>query len=308
MGSGTPRTTYCGVSQSILAQRATSRSNCSWPMTIIGTKTSLTGRGEPILPLLGGEKVEFFATSGGRRFSGGKIRQTRGQISMGFSPLWLGANLRKRQESIFSATIYDFTRADRDVFRSDDDAVGECQNQVWTAPVSLYRRPNLTGIKRAQREFANSIDDCQRPYCPANEEKLSPEQKAHAEALVRRMGYSFRLTKLTYATDTSGVLHLTLDGLNEGVAPFYRNWPLEVGILDEAGRDVALTRPSVDLRRWLPGPFSFKASLVGIPKLPKLRLAVRVADPWEGAANLLRFANKLPVVRGGWTALNYRRG
>ena len=34
------------------------------------------------------------------------------------------------------------------------------------------------------------------------------------------------LTKLTYATDTSGIPHLTLDGLNEGVAPFYRNWTL----------------------------------------------------------------------------------
>ena len=117
------------------------------------------------------------------------------------------------------------------------------------------------------------------------------------------MGYSFRLTQLAYATDASGVVRITLDGVNEGVAPFYRNWPLEVGILDETGRDVTLTRPSVDLRRWLPGPFSVKASLRGISKLPKLRLAVRVVDPWEGAALPLRFANKLPVVRGGWTEL-----
>ena len=141
------------------------------------------------------------------------------------------------------------------------------------------------------------------PYCPANDKDLTSEQKANADALVRRMGYSFRLTQLTYATDASDVLRITLDGVNEGVAPFYRNWPLEVGILDAAGRDVTLTRPSADLRRWLPGPFSVKASLRGIPKLPKLRLAVRVVDPWEGAALPLRFANKLPVVRGGWTEL-----
>lgn len=64
----------------------------------------------------------------------------------------------------------------------------------------------------------------------------------------------------------------------EGVAPLYRNWPLEVGILDEADRVVTLTRPSVDLRRWLPGP-------------------------WAGAAQPSRFANTLPVVRGGWTEL-----
>lgn len=141
------------------------------------------------------------------------------------------------------------------------------------------------------------------PYCPANEKDLTSEQKSRAEALVRRMGYSFRLTRLTYGTDSSGVLKISLDGVNEGVAPFYRNWPLELGLLDETGRDVTLTRPSVDLRRWLPGPFSVKASLLGIPSLPKLRLAVRVVDPWEGAAKPLRFANKLPVVRGGWTIL-----
>ncbi|MBB6048595.1 DUF4832 domain-containing protein [Armatimonas rosea] len=141
------------------------------------------------------------------------------------------------------------------------------------------------------------------PYCPAIEKDLPPEQKARADTLVRRMGYSFRLTQLTYGTAAHGALELTLDGINEGVAPFYRDWPLEVGLLDETSRVVARIRPITDLRRWLPGPFSVKASLPSPPKLPKLRLAVRVVDPWEGAAQPLRFANALPVVAGGWTEL-----
>ncbi len=139
------------------------------------------------------------------------------------------------------------------------------------------------------------------PYCPANEKNLTPEQKNHATQLVQRMGYSFRLIKLTHEIDSLGVLRVQIDGINEGVAPFYRNWPIEIGILDETGRDVTLTRPNVDIRRWLPGPFSLSASILGPPK--KGRLAIRVVDPWEGAAKPLRFANKLPVVKGGWTVL-----
>jgi hypothetical protein len=141
------------------------------------------------------------------------------------------------------------------------------------------------------------------PYCPANEKSLTPEQKNRANSLVQRMGYSFKLTQLTYRTDSTGVLRIKLDGINEGVAPFYRNWPVEIGVLDEDGRDVTLIRPNVDIRRWLPGPFSLNASLLGIPNLPKLRLAIRVVDPWAGATKPLRFANKLPVASGGWTIL-----
>jgi hypothetical protein len=139
------------------------------------------------------------------------------------------------------------------------------------------------------------------PYCPANEEGLTSEQKARAEALVRRMGYNFRLTKLAYGEDATGVLRVELDGINDGVAPFYRNWPLEVAVLDEAGRAVVFQRPKTDLRRWLPGPFSVKTSLLRAPK--QGRLAVRIVDPWNGAAQPLRFANKLPISSGGWTVL-----
>lgn len=141
------------------------------------------------------------------------------------------------------------------------------------------------------------------PYCPANEKDLTAEHRARAEALVRRMGYSFRLTTLTYDTQSAGTLQLTLEGTNDGVAPFYRDWPLELGVLDETGREVARIRADADLRRWLPGPFSVKTALTPVSKRPKLRLAVRVVDPWKGAAQPLRFANSLPVVRGGWTEL-----
>jgi hypothetical protein len=139
------------------------------------------------------------------------------------------------------------------------------------------------------------------PYCPANEASLTPEMKSRAEALVRRMGYSFRWTKVTFGEDDTGVFRVRLEGVNEGVAPLYRNWPLEVAVLDETGRDVILTRPNIDLRRWLPGPLTVNTSLLGAPA--KGRLAVRVLDPWHGAARPLRFANKLPTLSGGWTIL-----
>jgi hypothetical protein len=158
-----------------------------------------------------------------------------------------------------------------------------------------------TGWERLQESVDALHFSWMGPYCPANEADLTPEQKTRAEALIRRMGYSFRLTKLRYEADARGVLNLQLDGINEGVAPFYRKWPLEIAVLDETGRAVTLTRPATDLRRWLPGPFSVKATLPRAPK--KGRLAIRVVQPWAGAAQPLRFANNLPVLPGGWTIL-----
>ena len=132
------------------------------------------------------------------------------------------------------------------------------------------------------------------PYCPANEEKLTPELKARAHELVRRMGYQFRLTELTLKGK-----QLTLTGVNEGVAPFYYPWPLELAVLDPAGRVLKTKTLPVDIRTWLPGPFTIATDISG---LPEGRLGLAIQEP-ATKNSAIRFANALPTVNG-WTILS----
>ena len=71
------------------------------------------------------------------------------------------------------------------------------------------------------------------PYCPALVNKSSPEFRQSSESLVRRMGYQFRLTVIRHASEVAkgSMLVVNVQALNEGVAPFYYNWPVELALL-----------------------------------------------------------------------------
>ena len=68
------------------------------------------------------------------------------------------------------------------------------------------------------------------PYCPALEQNASPEFRKAADSLVRRMGYQFRLTEIRHPAEikAGGDLSIAITGMNEGVAPFYYAWPVEL--------------------------------------------------------------------------------
>ncbi len=123
-------------------------------------------------------------------------------------------------------------------------------------------------------------------------EKAKPARYAGAEAQIRHMGYDFHVsTADIHRDDTKLYVHLTV--LNQGVAPFYQNWRLELAALNSEG---AVTHrwpvawkitdlfPSDDAREW-------KASL-RLPNqgLSGLRLGLRVLNPLLNGKPL-RFAN-----------------
>ena len=138
------------------------------------------------------------------------------------------------------------------------------------------------------------------PYCPAIACNPNKEQAAQ---LVLQMGYQFRWTefKLPTRIEAGQLVPIKLTGLNEGVAPFYKDWAVELGLIDPAGKVVTRTRLETDIRSWLPGPFSIKnpANLSAAPGL--YRLAIGIIDPMTDAP-AVKFANKLES-RNGWTIL-----
>ena len=134
------------------------------------------------------------------------------------------------------------------------------------------------------------------PYGPTMVDSDDPTFQARAAELSQKLGYEFRLTRAKVA---GGMVRL--DGVNQGVAPFYYRWPARFALLDRKGSVVATSDAPTDVRSWLPGPFTVTAHLPKAPQPGTYRLAFGLIDPWVGKPTV-RFANRLDV-SDGWTVL-----
>jgi hypothetical protein len=142
------------------------------------------------------------------------------------------------------------------------------------------------------------------PYCPALGRFTSPEFKANSESLVRRMGYQFCLKEIrhTAIVTRGGTLEVTIRGENEGVAPFYYPWPVELVLLDEADTVAARFPLDCDVRTWRPGPFQIGGRFDVNLSAGHYQLALGILDPWTSKPAIY-FANKLSA-SPGWTVLS----
>lgn len=122
--------------------------------------------------------------------------------------------------------------------------------------------------------------------------KKNPARVERAIVEVQRMGYEFYIAQASLETVGKSKYELELIVENRGVAPFYFDWPIEVGIV-EKGEVVASTKTAVAISKILPTqkgvtrkvPFELDAPMSG------KTLAIRIANPLSNGKPL-RFANK----------------
>ncbi len=124
-------------------------------------------------------------------------------------------------------------------------------------------------------------------------EQAKPERLARAVERVRRLGYDFRVTTADIRPGAD-VVDVALQIVNEGVAPFYRDWPIEVGVLSAEGRLLFSQRTDWKLTGLLPGEaartWTISLSTKDVPAGTHA-LAIRVPNPLPNGKPL-RFANK----------------
>ncbi len=83
-----------------------------------------------------------------------------------------------------------------------------------------------------------------------------PVAVAGAEEIQKTLGYRYLLDEARISVDdTTGALTVAFDVTNEGSAPFYYDWPVEVALLDPNSLEPVWTSvmASVDIRDWHPG-------------------------------------------------------
>ncbi|GAB4451919.1 MAG: hypothetical protein OHK0029_01940 [Armatimonadaceae bacterium] len=144
------------------------------------------------------------------------------------------------------------------------------------------------------------------PYSPALEKPPNAEFTRRCEALVRRMGYQYRLTELRHPASVraGSPWVFTLTGRNDGVAPFYYPWSVELALISERGTVTDRQRlPQADLRQWLPGNFTLRDTVRWNAPPGKYVLALGIIDPLTNTP-AIRFANRLNAHPAGWVTIS----
>ena len=124
-------------------------------------------------------------------------------------------------------------------------------------------------------------------------DKTDPARISRAAAQVRRMGYDFRLLTANIRPRGEHDVALALEIVNQGVAPFYQDWRLELGAIATDGSVLETWPVKWTLRGFLPSekPTRWETLLERTGSRGRAgTLALRVVNPMPGGKRL-RFAN-----------------
>lgn len=145
---------------------------------------------------------------------------------------------------------------------TDPGTVG-CLQQVRDSHTSWLGPCSVTGITVADADAA--------------------EYQKNVEAMQKLMGYRFSLRSVTKVDAVNAGDKLSLDMVweNDGVAPLYYNWPMELSLIAENGEVAYSELIDVNITDWLPGT-NMETVKFAVPSkfaAGNYTIAVAVADP-----------------------------
>ncbi len=214
-------------------------------------------------------------------------------------------------DSFAWGTLATGSKADAWFFIPSLEAAGTLEK--WrTQPIGGEIRPELWGTifdggtlpPRAQ-DFTECVRQTHVTWLMDSglfREPPDTDRLARATAAVRRMGYDFFVSEVDLDGDQIAV---TIQ--NQGIAPFYADWPMELAVVGEGGR--IRRRRAVDWRLGgiMPGAEAkFRATLNDA--VSGDAVALRVINPLPGGkGKALRFANATQDLHAvGWLTLGTR--
>jgi len=102
---------------------------------------------------------------------------------------------------------------------------------------------------------------------PVSEDALTPKALANMDKLLIAMGYRLRIDKAVYPIEqvSGSSMQVDLSIANDGVAPFYYDWPFELTLVDSSGHEAAKSLTYNKVHAWQPG-ISREAVSVQLPK------------------------------------------
>ena len=183
----------------------------------------------------------------------------------------------------------------------------ELQSCVFDDPQNC---PGQEGHEAAGRgyDMAAAITEA-HPSWLVNQQAYAPgyegAERQRALASHSSLGYNFRVTQVGTSPEFMGGRTIKVRVTNDGEAPFYYDWPVELALLDSSGRPVTSSSADLDLAKLLPGQERTLSALLSTRGLAdgSYRLAIRVHNPLAGGTPV-RFANEGQSAEAdGWLTL-----
>lgn len=186
-----------------------------------------------------------------------------------------------------------------------------------TQPIGGEIRPEVWGkifdkevkIKEAQ-DFTHCVEVTHATWLMDTgmyQKNIPADRKARAIEKVRRMGYDFHIPTVEFTSETaSKTLDINIDVENRGVAPFYYDWKLELGLLGSNKKLTNVSPAQAKLNGLLPGdPARTWKEKLPLEKVAagKYQLLLRVVNPLKNGLPL-HFANQTQNQHlDGWLSL-----
>ena len=173
---------------------------------------------------------------------------------------------------------------------------GEIRPELWGSIFDA--RPDARG-----QDFVESVRQTHASWLLDTgmfDKKQSAERIRNATKAVRTMGYEFHISSAAIHA-SNGKTRVTVTVRNTGVAPFYYDWPIELGAINRS--QVGRTwKTDWKLTSLLPG--DTRVWQTELNDAPAKGLAVRVVNPLKNGLPL-RFANEGQAAsKTGWLTIN----
>ncbi|MCR5720014.1 MAG: DUF4214 domain-containing protein [Lachnospiraceae bacterium] len=135
-------------------------------------------------------------------------------------------------------------------------------------------------IDETIRQVVTSHTSWIGPCCPSD---LSGKKyQSGIDRLLKTIGYRYVIKETTHPDCASAdtVITVDMDWENKGIAPFYFDWKVKVGLANDNGV-VTSSVVNDDIREWLPGDIDVKANLEIPADLPNgdYKVVVGIIDP-----------------------------
>ena len=120
------------------------------------------------------------------------------------------------------------------------------------------------------------------PCDMASDEIWALMNEANILACQKVMGYNFAIERIEQLGNVTAGQDTPINFIvnNEGVAPFYYEWPLEFSLIDASGKVVYTDTVNGGIRSWMPGRTSVDTKLFVSNKVPagEYTLAIAIVD------------------------------
>lgn len=131
------------------------------------------------------------------------------------------------------------------------------------------------------------------PNCPADKDNT---YKDSYDKILNTLGYRFVIKESSYNPSPkfiSNKIDINCKIENQGVAPFYYNWPVYIVLINNKNTIVTSSKINTDLSKWLPGKTSINTSLKLKKDLNKgtYSIAIGIMDPYTKRPSI-KFGNE----------------